>query len=102
MGLPSDEGMPRRFPSLVRQIFRTASNRTIAEIESKYNFADNPKKLAWDWTADVIFGFNAANIASAYRDCVRRYIFSVPPAIHGRDLSCENHSVLYVVIISAD
>ncbi|KAK4041356.1 lipase 1 [Parachaetomium inaequale] len=87
MTTSSGVGMPENFPFLVRQIFRTASNETVANIQSKYDFADNPAKLAWDWTTDVIFACNAANMASAYRDHARRYIFSAPPAVHGQDLT---------------
>jgi hypothetical protein len=89
MGLSPDANMPTNFPILVRQIFSTASNETIAHIQSHYDFADNPAKLAWDWTTDVIFGCNAANLASAYQDRARRYIFSAPPAVHGQDMFCE-------------
>jgi hypothetical protein len=89
MGLSFDVNMPANFPILVRQIFSTASNETITDIQSHYDFADNPAKLAWDWTTDVIFGCNAANLASAYQDRARRYIFSAPPAVHGQDLFCE-------------
>ncbi|SPN96553.1 uncharacterized protein DNG_00076 [Cephalotrichum gorgonifer] len=86
MGTSNDEGLPEAFPALVRQIFPTASNDTVAYIQSHYDFADNPAKLAWDWTTDVIFACNAANVARAYKDGSRRYIFSVSPAIHGQDI----------------
>ncbi|KAK0625939.1 carboxyl ester lipase [Immersiella caudata] len=85
LGLTSDQGFPERFPIVVRQIFSAISNETIAEIQANYDFAGNPSKLAWDWTTDVIFACNAANIAAAYNRKARRYIFSVPPAVHGQD-----------------
>ena len=84
-----DTGLPEYFPAMVRQILSTASNETIADIESHYDFAGNPAKLAWDWTTDVIFACNAANIAAAYKGSARRYVFSVPPAIHGQDAYCK-------------
>ncbi|KAK4119128.1 putative lipase 2 [Parathielavia appendiculata] len=87
MGLSFDVGMPENFPFLVRQIFTTASKKTITDMQSMYDFAGNPARLAWDWTTDVIFACNAANIANAYQDRARRYIFSAPPAVHGQDLS---------------
>ncbi|GAB1316947.1 Carboxylic ester hydrolase [Madurella fahalii] len=86
MGTSHDEGLPDYFPVMVRQILSTASNDTIAHIQSHYDFAEEPAKLAWDWTTDIIFACNAANIATAYKDRARRYIFSLPPAIHGQDL----------------
>ncbi|KAK3349720.1 putative lipase 2 [Lasiosphaeria hispida] len=85
LGLAHDGGLPEYFPTMVRQILSTASNETIADIQSHYYFAENPAKLAWDWTTDVIFACNAANIAAAYKESARRYIFSVPPAVHGQD-----------------
>ncbi|KAK4442551.1 lipase 1 [Podospora aff. communis PSN243] len=85
LGLTRDEGFPEYFPTMVRQIFSTASNEMIAEIQANYDFTGNPAKLAWDWTTDVIFACNAANIAAAYKEKARRYIFSVPPAVHGQD-----------------
>jgi carboxylesterase type B len=88
MGTSHDTDMPGYFPTLVRQILRTASNTTVAAIEAYYDFASNPAKLAWDWTTDVLFACNAHNVASAYQDRARRYIMSVPPATHGMDLSC--------------
>lgn len=84
-----DTGLPEYFPTMVRQILSTASNETIADIESHYDFAGNPAKLAWDWTTDVIFACNAANIVAAYRGRAKRYVFSVPPAVHGQDLNCK-------------
>lgn len=88
MGISSDEGMPEAFGELVRRVLPTATNETIAEIQSNYQFGDTPEKLAWDWTMDIVFSCNAANVAAAYRDVARRYIFSAPPATHGQDLMC--------------
>jgi hypothetical protein len=101
MTTSSGAGMPENFPFLVRQIFRTASNETVAYAQSKYDFADDPAKLAWDWTTDVIFACNAANMASAYQDRARRYIFSAPPAVHGQDLACELTSSPRPVLVVA-
>lgn len=88
MGLSSDEGMPEAFGELVRRVLHTATNETIAEIQSHYDFGDIPEKLAWDWTMDTVFSCNAANVAAAYKDAARRYIFSVEPATHGQELTC--------------
>ncbi|KAL2106177.1 hypothetical protein VUR80DRAFT_7098 [Thermomyces stellatus] len=87
MGLSSDEGMPEAFGELVRRVLPTATNETIAEIQSHYDFGDIPEKLAWDWTMDTVFSCNAANVAAAYKDAARRYIFSVEPATHGQELT---------------
>jgi hypothetical protein len=92
LGLAHDEGLPEYFPTMVRQILSTASTETIAEIQANYDFSGNPAKLAWDWITDVIFACNAANIAAAYKEKARRYIFSVPPAVHGQDGLCESIS----------
>jgi len=89
MGTAHDTGMPEGFPDLVRLILHTASNTTVAEIKAHYEFGSNPAKLAWDWVTDVIFACNANNIASAYRDRARRYIMSIPPAVHAMDVSCR-------------
>ena len=92
MGLSSDEGMPEAFGELVRRVLPTATNETIANIQSNYDFGDTPEKLAWDWTMDMAFSCNAANVAAAFKDSARRYIFSVPPATHGQDLMCMSSS----------
>ena len=102
MTTSSGDGMPENFPSLVRQIFGTASNETVAHIQSSYDFADNTAKLAWDWTTDVIFACNAANLASAYQESARRYIFSAPPAVHGQDLACERASSPLALVVLVD
>lgn len=64
-------------------------NETIAKIQDQYNFAREPAKLAWDWTTDIIFAYNATNIAAAYNERTRRYIFSVLPAVQGQDSLCK-------------
>ena len=76
MGLSSDVGFPEAFGRLVRQIYTTASNETVDYILSHYDYEDNPARLAWDWTTDVIF---ACNVAAAYEGISSRYILSVPP-----------------------
>ena len=91
MGLSSDEGMPEAFGALVRRVLPTATNKTIADIQSYYDFGGTPEKLAWDWTLDILFACNAANLAAAYNTKSRRYIFSVPPSVHGQDLTCKSH-----------
>ena len=98
MGLSSDEGMPGAFGELVRRVLPTASNETIAEIQSHYDYGDKPETLAWDWTTDMVFSCNSANLAAAYKDTTRRYIFSVPPAIHGQDLMCMTSHFLQCVL----
>jgi hypothetical protein len=88
-GTSNDRDMPAAFPNLVRQILHTADNATVAAIQAHYDYAANPPSLAWDWTTDIIFACNAENTAAAYRDRARRYIMSIPPAVHGADISCE-------------
>jgi hypothetical protein len=89
MGLSDDEGMPERFPILAREIMTTASNETIAAIESKYDYSTNPAKLAWDWTTDAIFACNAYNLARTYANKTHRYIMSIPPATHAQGILCK-------------
>ncbi|KAJ4344782.1 uncharacterized protein N0V89_012526 [Didymosphaeria variabile] len=90
LGLSSDYDMPSRFPDLVRANIPNASSKSIATLLSTYNFSpDRPEKLAWDYVTDIVFGCTALNIVQAYRDRARQYLFSVPPATHGMDLSCE-------------
>lgn len=95
MGVSSDEDMPEAFGALVRRALPTATNETVAEIQSYFDFGDTREKLAWDWTVDNVFSCNAANIDSAYKDVSRRYIFSVPPGTHGQDLTCIHTHVLW-------
>lgn len=74
---------------MVRQILPNASDETVAEIQSQYDYQDNPARLAWDWTTDAIFGCNGYNLARAFADKSYRYIMSTPPATHGYDLARE-------------
>lgn len=91
MGTASDRDMPARFPSIVRANIPNASNESIASLQSMYSSTPGlPEKLAWDYTTDIVFGCPAANIAAAYADKARRYLFSVPPAYHGADIACES------------
>ncbi|KAH9984344.1 Alpha/Beta hydrolase protein [Xylariaceae sp. FL0662B] len=85
MGLSDDYDMPARFPVVVRMLMPTASNETIADIQSNYQPLV-PNQLAWDWTTDVIFACNAYNLATALPKKSKRYIMSQPPGIHGQDL----------------
>lgn len=86
-GLSSDGDMPRRFPELVKRVFPTASDKTIAKIQSGYTWPkDYPEALADEYTKDVVFGCTADHVASAYSDKAHRYIMSTPPAHHGQDL----------------
>ncbi len=50
---------------------------------------DNPAKLAWDYTTDIVFGCAVGSIASAYEDIAHRYLFSIPPAMHGVEITCK-------------
>jgi carboxylesterase type B len=94
MGLSDDDGMPERFPILARQIMPTASNQTIAALQSQYDYSNNPPKLAWDWTTDVIFACNAYNLARAYANKAYRYIMSIPPATHAQDVLCKLNTLV--------
>lgn len=85
--------MPEAFPSLVRRILPSTSNATIATIQSLYNYPLNlPEKLAWDWTGDAVFFCHALALAEKYKDITKRYVMSIPPAVHAQDLSCESPS----------
>ena len=89
MGLSSDFDMPSRFSALVRANIPNASNESINALQSLYNYSpDLPQKLAWDYVTDIVFGCTVSNIAKAYRDRARRFLFSVPPAFHGQDMGC--------------
>lgn len=84
-------GMPEKFPELVRNTIPNADNATVELIQSLYEYPpENPQKLAWDYTTDMLFACNAYNIAKAYQDAAKRYVMSIPPAIHGQDLSCTS------------
>jgi hypothetical protein len=89
LGTASERDMPARFPDLVYGNIPNASNDSIAKLQSMYTYAaELPEKLAWDYTTDMVFGCSASNIALAYGDRARRFLFSVPPATHGLDISC--------------
>lgn len=97
--MSNETNMPDSFPFLVRQILPTASDETVAYIQSHYNYpTDNPAKLAWDWSTDVIFGCPAANIAAAYAkndNRAMRYLFTAPPGTHGQDATCESGASIH-------
>lgn len=91
MGLISDENMPQGFSDLVRINFPTASNKTIDRIQSLFPYPpDLPEKLAWDWFTAITHACHSHSIAKAYGDKARRYIMTIPPAIHAQDLSCKS------------
>lgn len=82
--------MPNRFPEIVRANIPNASNETVTKLRDLYSFpSELPEKLAWDYTTDVVWSCTVSNIAEAYSDRARRFVFSVPPATHGLDLSCR-------------
>lgn len=83
--------MPAGFGSLVRRILPSASNATIATIQSLYNYSPElPEKLAWDWTGDAVFFCHALDLIKKHEISAKKYIMSIPPAVHGQDLSCES------------
>ncbi|KAF2185571.1 putative lipase 2 [Zopfia rhizophila CBS 207.26] len=84
-GTSPDTNMPEGFPALLRRILPTASNETIATIRAQYAYSE-PPQLTGDWTTDVIYGYNAYNVANAFRDRTRRYIMPIPPGTHGQDV----------------
>lgn len=85
--LSSDQDMPELFPSIVRRIIPSASNQTIANIESQYQYPTNhTEELAWEWTGDAVFFCHSYGIAEAMPNVTRRYIMTVPPATHGEDV----------------
>jgi hypothetical protein len=82
--------MPEAFPNLVRRILPSATNETIATIQSLYQWPDAaPEQLAWKWTADAIFICHYLAIAEALDMSTRRYVMSIPPAYHGFDSLCK-------------
>lgn len=81
--------MPEKFPELVRKTIPNADDATIELIQSLYEYPpDKPEKLAWDYMSDMLFACNAHNIAKAYKCDAKRYVMSIPPAVHGQDVSC--------------
>jgi hypothetical protein len=102
MGTSSDSNMPQAFPALVRKILPTASNATIAAIQAHFPYPpDLPEELAWDWTTAIIFECNAYNLATAFKDKARRYIMSIPPAVHGEDMSCKHRNSVFHYLYSS-
>ena len=94
--------MPQAFPDLVRRILPTASKATIAAIQAHFPYPlDLPEELAWDWTTAIIFECNAYNLATAYKDKTRRYIMSIPPAVHGEDMTCKPPNVSLSLSVSS-
>jgi carboxylesterase type B len=90
LGLSSDRDMPNRFPEIVRANIPNASNETIETLLSLYPYPPElPEYLAWVYTTDIIWSCTVENIAAAYADRARRFVFSVPPSTHGQDLSCQ-------------
>src|SRR5688572_30643859 len=79
---------PEFFPYYARQLMPGANNATITKIQAQYDYSDEPARLAWDSTTDVMFAINANNIANAFKNRTRRYIMSTPPATHGLDVNC--------------
>ena len=80
--------MPARFAEVVRANIPWASDDDIELLQSLYPYPpDLPEFLAWDYTTDIDWTCNTANIADAYKHIARRQLFSVPPALHGLDLS---------------
>ena len=81
--------VPEEFPEIVRHVLPGADDETVERIRSLYRVsADEPERLAWDWYTDVIFACNAYHTAEAYGEKARRYYMSIPPAVHGLDLTC--------------
>lgn len=81
---------PAGFARLVRATLPGASDETVAGLRALYpaSYAD-PAQLAWDWITDVNFACTAYHVAGAFADRTRRYVFSVPPAVHGMDAFCK-------------
>jgi len=76
---------------MVRMILPSATNETIARIQSLYQWPDTaPEQLAWQWTADAIFVCHNLAFAAALESSTRRYVMSIPPAYHGLDSRCKS------------
>lgn len=90
LGLSSDRDMPNRFPEIVRANIPNASDEAIQTLLSMYPFPKEiPETLAWEFITDIIWSCTTGNIAEAYGKIARRFLFSIPPATHGLDLSCK-------------
>jgi hypothetical protein len=80
--------MPTRFPEIVRANIPGATDQDVVALQALYPYPpDVPEFLAWDYTTDICWTCNVANIASAYKHIARRQLFAVPPGYHGQDLS---------------
>lgn len=91
LGLTPEVEKESDFAQLVRRLIPGASNSTIQRIRALYPYPGTQmQQVANDWTTDVAFGCNAHAIAKAYANITQRYVFSVPPATHGLDLSCTS------------
>lgn len=93
-GLSNDEGMPERFPSVVRHLLPRASNATVKALMDAFYTPGLDKELAWDWLTDTVFSCNAYNLAKALPDKSMRYIMSTPPALHGLDLMRKQQNLI--------
>ncbi|KAF1993501.1 lipase [Amniculicola lignicola CBS 123094] len=88
LGLSSDRNMPNRFAEIVRANLPNVTNESIALLQSLYPYSPElPEYLAWAFITDIIWTCTVTNIAHAYGDKARRFLFSVPPSTHGLDLS---------------
>ncbi|KAB8224951.1 Alpha/Beta hydrolase protein [Aspergillus novoparasiticus] len=89
LGMTPDISTYEDFATLVRRLVPGASNATVQHIRDMYPYPDSQLQLvANSWTTDVVFACNARAVAKAYGNRTQRYLFSVPPATHGLDLSC--------------
>ncbi|OGM45680.1 putative carboxyl ester lipase [Aspergillus bombycis] len=85
-GMTTDVSTYEDFATLVRRLVPGASNATVRHIRDMYPFPDSQIQLvANSWTTDAVFACNARAVAKAYGNRTQRYLFSVPPAIHGLD-----------------
>ncbi|KAK2781178.1 hypothetical protein FQN52_001759 [Onygenales sp. PD_12] len=74
---------PSDFLEGVREVIPNANQSTIDRIESLYT----SNQRTSDWETDVMYACNAYHPAKAYDDRAKRYIMSVPPAVHAQDLN---------------
>ncbi|KNG83713.1 putative carboxyl ester lipase, zebrafish [Aspergillus nomiae NRRL 13137] len=85
-GMTTDVSTYEDFATLVRRLVPEATNATVGHIRDMYPFPDSQIQLAANsWTTDAVFACNARAVAKAYGNRTQRYLFSVPPAIHGLD-----------------